>query len=210
MKVLYSTKQFKDKYVENTSTVVRGLTATTGCVAVAGGWMTAAGTAAASASGWSTVATAASWVPWFGPSVASWAAGKAAAVGLAAAFGASVLVPAILVGGGVAYMAYRKADGKREMAKTTPIETIADAFANVAFLPMAAKAIEVAQRNPGLANEMQDRVFNTAREWGYSDEYIWSLRDKYCAMSPDAIRRRYDENMAKIDKEGLRVFGCKR
>ena len=75
---------------------------------------------------------------------------------------------------------------------------------------MAARAIEVVQRNPGLASEMQERVFNTAREWGYSDEYIGSLCDKYSAMSPDSIRRRYKENMARIEKEGLRVFGCKR
>lgn len=201
MGVLYSAKLFNEKYVEGVSPFARGIAAATGGAAVAGGMMTAAGTAAASASAWSLFSGL--------PLVGSLAAGKAVAVGFSAAFGPMVLIPALLLAGGAAYAASRAVEGKHTMQKTSPADALADAFANIAFLPMAAKIKDIVDHCPDLAQTLCGRGFRKMREWGYDDGYIKSLCNVYVRMSPEEIRRQYRNRLNQLRKGNVRVFNCK-
>ncbi len=190
MNVLASSKTFKEKYSKRAfglGGVAAGLVTASG---IAGTAATAASVAATQASAWTICA---SW-----PLIGSFCAGKAAAVGFAAgtaALGsAAVLAPAMIAGGGVAYVIYRNKK-KRSLHKCTGIESLAHAFASVALLPMLGLAVSVCKSNPINTKEVTKYLIKELGAWGYSEAYVRNVFDNAMRLTPEEINRRYDQSM---------------
>ena len=197
MKVLNSAKAFREHYATRAPNVLDGVKAVAAggalATSVTGASAIAAGTAAAQASAWS------SFVGW--PLIGTIAAEKATAAGVAAglvaAGSAAVLVPAVLLGGGVAYVVYRNRK-KKTLQKTSGMERLADAFARVACLPMMACAVSVCAANPANVDAVRNYIQNEMGAWGYAESYVRAGFEEALRHSPDEIIGQYDWAMRQL------------
>lgn len=205
MRVLNSSEAFREHYAKKACNAFEVTKATLGgCTMASGAAGTAAwavGASAAQASVWSTFA---GW-----PLVGSFAAGKAAAVGWAAGMAAlgsaTVLLPATLLGLGVAYGIYRHRN-KKTLQKGSGIEELADAFARVAFLPMLALAVAACRSNPENEEPVRDYVVRTMGAWGYAEPYSRARFDEALGFSPEQINGQYgwaERQLASGSTEGI-------
>lgn len=197
MKVLNSKKAFLEHYATRVPRVLDLAKSVGGGGAVAGGVMgagaVAAGTAAANASAWSMFA---GW-----PLIGGFAAGKAAAVGTAAGIAAlgsaAVLVPALVLGGGVAYAIYRNREATT-IRKDSRIEDLANAFVRVACLPMMALAVSVCQANPANRGPVLAYVLKELGAWGYAESYVKAGFDEAMRHSADELNGHYEWAMSQL------------
>ncbi len=192
MKILTSSKAFKEKYTKHVLRVgaVAAGVATTSCVA--GTAATAVGFAATQASAWTLGSSL--------PLIGSWCAGHATMAGIAAGTSALgsvvVLGPALLVGG-VACWIYRNSQ-KQSLQKGSPVEGLAHAFASVAFLPMLALAVSVCRNNPSNLSAVSEYIHNAMGAWGYSEPYVRDVFDNAMRQSPEELGSRYNEAMCRL------------
>lgn len=207
MKVLNSAKAFREHYATRAPSVFSGAKALAAggalATSVTGASAFAAGTAAAQASAWSTL------VGW--PLIGTIAAGKATAAGvaagLAAAGSAAVLVPAVLLGGGAAYVIYRNRK-KTTLQKTSGMERLADAFARVACLPMMACAVSVCAANPASVEAVRNYVQKEMGAWGYAESYVRAGFNEALRHSPDEINGQYDWAMRQLASGSTEGIGA--
>ena len=207
MKVLNSAKAFREHYATRAPSVFSGAKALAAggalATSVTGASAFAAGTAAAQASAWSTL------VGW--PLIGTIAAGKATAAGvaagLAAAGSAAVLVPAVLLGGGAAYVIYRNRK-KTALQKTSGMERLADAFARVACLPMMACAVSVCAANPANVDAVRNYVQKEMGAWGYAESYVRARFNEALRHSPDEINGQYDWAMRQLASGSTEGIGA--
>ena len=197
MKVLNSAKAFNEHYAtraENFSERAKA-TATGGLVAssMVGTTAVTTGVVAAQTSAWSEFA---GW-----PVVGAFAAGKAAgagvAAGLAAAGSATLIVPALLVGGGVAYLAYRNRK-RKPCQRGSNVAEVANAFAHVAFLPMMACAVSVCNANPANVESVRNYVLKEMGAWGYAESYVRAWFDETMKHTADELNGYYDWAMRQL------------
>lgn len=190
MRVLNSTTAFGEHYAvrredfkERAVALGKGAAAMGG---VAGTSALAVGAFAAQASAWSAFA---GW-----PLIGGMAAGKATAAGVAAGLsalgGAPVLVPALAVGGVVAYMAYR-GRARQPCQRGSSVEEVADAFARVAWLPMLAAAASLCIVDPACRDDVRNYVLREMGAWGYAESYVQAAFKEALATSPCALYARY-------------------
>ena len=197
MEVLSSPNAFREKYATRVPNVFSVAKSVAAGGAVTGTTLAAAGTAAAHASIWSLGSS----LPWVG----SFCAGKAAAVGISAALGASVLLPALAIGGCAAYYVYRQRD-KQSLQKMSGISAVAHAFARVACLPMIALAVSVCRTNPANRGAVCDYLVNDLGAWGYTEAYVRTGFEEALQYSPEAINGRYEwaiQQLASGSTEGI-------
>ena len=207
MKVLSSSKAFREHYSKKAGNVFEKAkaaaagSALAGCVT--GTSALAIGTTAAQASIWSTFA---GW-----PLIGGIAAGKATAAGvaagLAAAGSAAVLVPAAVAGGGLAYVVYRNRK-KTTLHKASGVENLAHAFARVACLPMMALAVSTCKANPGCTDAVRDYVTRELGAWGYTESYVRAGFEEALRHSPDEINGQYDWAMRQLASGSTEGIGA--
>lgn len=205
MKVLNSANAFREHYATRAPSVFCGAKALAAggalATSVTGASAFAAGTAAAQASAWSTFV---GW-PLIGTIAAEKATAAGVAAGLAAAGSAAVLVPAVLLGGGAAYVIYRNRK-KKSLQKTSGMEGLADAFARVACLPMLACAVSVCAANPANVDAVRNYVQKEMGAWGYAESYVRAGFDEALRYSPVEINGQYDwalRQLASGSTEGI-------
>lgn len=203
MKVLASSKLFNRQYsrhVASCGDVAAGVAAA-GCVA--GTSAAAVGVAAAQASAWSL----ASGLPWVGALCAGKATAAGVAAGAAALGSAVVLVPALFVGGGVVYVVYRNR-AKRPLQEGTDVESLAHAFASVAFLPVLARAVTVCKENPSAFEEVSKYLIKEMCAWGYLESYVRDMLHNAMRQSPEDISRQYDRAMDQLASGSTEGIGA--
>ena len=207
MKVLNSAKAFREHYATRAPSVFCGAKALAAggalATSVTGASAIAAGTAAAQASAWSSFV---GW-PLIGTIAAEKATAAGVAAGLAAAGSAAVLVPAVLLGGGVAYVVYRNRK-KKSLQKTSGMERLADAFARVACLPMMACAVSVCAANPANVDAVRNYVQKEMGAWGYAESYVRAGFDEALRHSPDEINGQYDWTMRQLASGSMEGIGA--
>ena len=197
MKVLNSAKAFSEHYATRAGDFSEGAKATAVGGFMASGMVgTAAvttGVVAAQTSVWSAVA---GW-----PVIGAFAAGKAAevgvAAGLAAAGSATLIVPALLVGGGVAYLAYRNRK-RKPCQRGSNVAEVANAFAHVACLPMMARAVSVCNANPANVESVKNYVLKEMGAWGYAESYVQTWFDEAMKHTADELNVHYDWAMRQL------------
>ena len=199
MNVLSSSKSFCDHYAAYSADIASALKSAAAGSVVTGTSLAVAGTAAANASIWSLGAG----LPWVG----GLCAGKAAAVGVAAAMGAGVLLPALAVGGCVAYFFYGSR-GKRPLQKTSGISDIAHAFARVACLPMMACAVSVCNANPANREPVLAYIQKEMGAWGYAESYVRAGFEEAMKYSPEAINGQYEWAMRQLASGSTEGIGA--
>ena len=196
--VLTSTTAFQNHYATRVPNVwdfaksaAKGGIAASGMTGVSS---LAVGTFVAQTSAWSTFA---GW-----PLIGSFAAGKATAAGvaagLAAAGSAAVIVPALAVGGGVAYVAYKKRKAHSLQCESR-MSDLADAFARVASLPMMALAISMCHANPANVEPVGNFVLRELGAWGYAEEYIRDGFAEAMKYTPAEINGHYNWAMNQLE-----------
>lgn len=207
MKVLNSAKAFREHYATRAPSVFSSAKALAagGALAssVTGASAFAAGTAAAQASAWSTFV---GW-PLIGTIAAEKATAAGVAAGLAAAGSAAVLVPAVLLGCGAAYVVYHNRR-KTSLQKTSGIEGLADAFAHVACLPMMARAVSVCAANPANVDAVRNYVQKEMGAWGYAESYVRAGFEEALRHSPDEINGQYDWAMRQLASGSTEGIGA--
>ena len=207
MKVLNSAKAFREHYATLAPNVFAGAKALAAggalATSVTGASAFAAGTAAAQASAWSTFV---GW-PLIGTIAAEKATAAGVAAGLAAAGSAAVLVPAVLLGGGAAYVIYRNRK-KKSLQKTSGMERLADAFARVACLPMLACAVSVCAANPANVDAVRNYVQKEMGAWGYAESYVRAGFDEALRHSPEEINGQYDWAMRQLASGSTEGIGA--
>ena len=207
MKVLNSAKAFREHYATRAPSVFSGAKALAAggalATSVTGASAIAAGTAAAQASAWSSFV---GW-PLIGTIAAEKATAAGVAAGLAAAGSAAVLVPAVLLGGGVAYVIYRNRK-KMTLQKTSGMERLADAFARVACLPMMACAVSVCAANPANVDAVRNYVQKEMGAWGYAESYVRAGFEEALRHSPDEINGQYDWAMKQLASGSAEGIGA--
>lgn len=208
MKVLNSSKAFCEHYAEMKAGFMGAAMAAVGGSTAAGGVIatsaTAAGAAAVQASAWSALA---GW-----PLVGTFAAGKAAAVGAAAsaaaASSAMVILPTLVLGGGVAYGVYRLSRRKRTLQGSTGIERLADKFAHIALLPMMAAVVSTCQANSAATDSVEAYVRKELGAWGYSEEYVQARLMEAFRQSPEEINGNYEWEIGKLKSGSAEDIGA--
>ena len=207
MKVLNSAKAFREHYATRAPSVFSGAKALAAggalATSVTGASAFAAGTAAAQASAWSSFV---GW-PLIGTIAAEKATAAGVAAGLAAAGSAAVLVPAVLLGGGAAYVIYRNRK-KTTLQKTSGMERLADAFARVACLPMMACAVSVCAANPANVEAVRNYVQKEMGAWGYAESYVRAGFNEALRHSPDEINGQYDWAMRQLASGSTEGIGA--
>ena len=206
MKILNSATSFRKRYATQCTSLLEGAKAVGGGTVAAGGMVAASalavGSTAAHASAWSWVA---SW-----PLIGSLAAGKATSVGIAASLAAvgsvAVVVPALVVGGGVAYVVYRNRS-KKTIHGASRVEDLAHAFARVAWLPMLALAVTVCQANPANRDEVENYMLREMGAWGYAESYVRDTFAKAMKSSPGELRARYGRAMGRLASGSTKDLG---
>lgn len=207
MRVLNSKKAFLEHYATRDPGILNILKSVGGGGVVAGGAVgasaAAAGAAAAQASAWSAFA---GW-----PLIGSFCAGKAAAAGTAAAVAAAgsaaVLVPALLLGGGIAYAIYAKS-AKSTIRKGSGVEELASSFARVACLPMMALAASVCHANPANTEPVREYVLKEMGAWGYSEAYVKAGFEEAMNHSAAEIKDHYKWAMGQLKSGSTEGIGA--
>lgn len=207
MRILNSKKAFLAHYAKRVPNVYDMLGAVGKGSIVAGGAASASafavGTTVAHASLWSTFA---GW-----PLIGTFAAGKATAAGIAAGLAAvgspAVVVPAAVIGGGVAYACYRRR-GKRTLRKTSGIEELADAFARVACLPMLALAVQLCTANPANIEPVREYLQKELCGWGYSEAYVRDGFDEALRHSAPELYGHYGWAMRQLGAGSTEGIGA--
>lgn len=196
MKVLNSSKAFSEHYATRVGNFSDWAKATAAGGVMASGMVgttaVTTGVVAAQTSMWSAFA---GW-----PLVGAFAAEKATeagiAAGLAVAGSATLIVPALLLGGGVAYLAYRNRK-RKPCQRGSSVVGVANAFAHVAWLPMMALAVSICNANPANAEPVKDYVLREMGAWGYAEPYVqawfeegklnghynWAMRELACGST---------------------------
>lgn len=208
MKVLNSSKAFREHYAKRATNVFNVAAAVGAGGAATGGMVSAsaaaASTAAINASAWSAFT---SW-----PLIGGIAAGKAAAAGsaaaVAAATSAAVLLPAIAVGGGIAAGVIYWSRRKKTMHKGSRVEVLADAFAHVACLPMMALAVSVCQANPSNTEAVRNYVVKEMGAWGYAESYVREGFDEAMRHSQEEINGRYAWSIRQLQSGSTEGIGA--
>ncbi|MDO5318633.1 MAG: hypothetical protein Q4G65_08415 [bacterium] len=207
MKVLSSSKAFREHYVARTGSIGEVVTAFVkgGAISsgVAGTSALAVGTTIAHTSAW----TLASGLPWIGGLAASKATAAGIAAGIAAAGSAPVLVPAICIGGSLAYIAYRNRK-KPTLHKGSDIGELANAFACVACLPMLALAVSVCQANPSNRSCVLDFILKEMESWGYSENYIRASFEEAMSHSPQELEGKYQWAIQQLSAGSTEGIGA--
>ena len=207
MRVLNSTIAFRDHYASRvhniwdiTKSVAKGGIAASG---VAGVSSLAAGTVAAQTSAWSAFA---GW-----PLIGTFAAGKATAAGvaggLAAAGSAAVIIPALAIGGVIAYGAYRKRKA-HSLQRESGVSNLANAFARVACLPMMALAASVCHANPANVEPVRDFVLRELGSWGYAEEYVRNGFEEAMKYTSAEINGRYEWAINQLESGSTEGIGA--
>ena len=197
MKVLNSAKAFSEHYAARVGNFADWAKAAAAGGAMASGMVgttaLTTGAVAAQTSLWSAFA---GW-----PVVGAFAAGKATevgiATGLAVAGSATLIVPALLVGGGVAYLAYRNRK-RKPCQKGSTVGDVANAFARVAWLPMMALAVSVCNTNPANVEPVRNYIHKELGAWGYAESYVQAGLDEAMKHTPDEINGYYDWAMRQL------------
>jgi len=206
MKVLNSSTAFREHYARRANDVLEGAKAI-GAGGLAAGGVTASsalavGHAAAGASLWSLGSGL--------PLVGSILAGKATAVGIAAGTAAvgsaAVILPALLIGGGVAYAVYRNRK-KAPIQKASAVEEVANAFARVACLPMLALAVSFCRANPASADAVEGYLQRELGAWGYAESYIRDGFAEAMRHSPEELNDGYEWMIGQLKSGSTAVFG---
>lgn len=195
--ILNSKKLFLQRYASRVPNIFDVVKTVAGGSAVAGGVVGsaayAASVAATQASGWSLVS---SW-----PVIGGFAAGKAAAAGTAAAIATAssvaVIAPAVLLGGGAAYMIYKKRK-KATLRRDSEVEVLANAFARVACLPMMALAVSVCKGDPRNAEPVRTYLLKELGAWGYAESYVKAGFDEAMRYSADELNSQYEWAMGQL------------
>lgn len=207
MRVLNSSEAFKAKYVARVGSVADAMRAVSAGGAVASGATgasaIAAGAAAAKASVWSLGAG----LPFIGELCAGKAAMVGTTAGVAALGSATVLLPALAVGGVVAYVCYRNRK-KRSLHKGSRIEDVARAFAGVALLPMLALAVAECRKNSANLEPVRDYVLKEMGAWGYSESYVRSEFDKAMKCNPEELSSRYYDAIRQLESGSTEGIGA--
>lgn len=207
MKVLNSSKAFSEHYATRVGNFSDWAKATAAGGVMASGMVgttaVTTGVVAAQTSMWSAFA---GW-----PLVGAFAAEKATEVGIAAglavAGSATLIVPALLVGGGVAYLAYRNRK-RKPCQKGSTVGDVANAFARVAWLPMMALAVSVCNANPANVEPVRNYVFKEMGAWGYAESYIQAGFDETMKHKPDEINGYYDWAMRQLASGSTEGIGA--
>lgn len=197
MKVLNSTRAFSEHYAMRGGNFADWAKATAAGGVMASGIVSTTavttGVAAAQTSMWSAFA---GW-----PLVGAFAAEKATEVGVAAglvvAGSATLIVPALLVGGGVAYLAYRNRK-RKPCQKGSNVVEVANAFAHVAWLPMMAIAVSICNANLANVEPVRNYILKEMGAWGYAEPYVQAGFDEAMKHTPDEINGYYDWAMRQL------------
>lgn len=208
MKVLNSSKAFRERYAKRVTNVFNVAAAVGAGGAATGGMVSAsaaaASTAAINASAWSA------FTGW--PLIGGIAAGKAAAAGsaaaVAAATSAAVLLPAIAVGGGIAAGVIYWNRKRKTLHKGSGVETLADAFARVACLPMMALAVLVCKSNPSNTEGVRNYVLKELGAWGYAESYVRAGFDEAMRHSAADLDGQYHWAMGKLESGSTEGIGA--
>jgi hypothetical protein len=207
MRVLNSSEVLKAKYVARVGSVADAMRAVSagGAVAsgVTGASAIAAGAAAAKASVWSIGVG----LPLIGELCAGEAVMVGTTAGVAALGSATVVLPAIAIGGAVAYVCYRNRK-KRSLHKGSRIEDVARAFAGVAFLPMLALAVAACRKNSANLEPVRDYVLKEMGAWGYSESYVRSEFDKAMKCTPEELNSRFDDAICQLESGSTEGIGA--
>ena len=206
MKVLTSSTAFNDHYADPNrraaALAAAGLGLGTTATLMAAG-AAAAGTAAAGASAWTLGAGL--------PLVGGWCAAHASAVGVAAGTAAltsaAVLAPALIAGGGLAFLAYRR-KWNRALQKGSGVSALAHAFAGVAFLPMMALAVTTCQTHPEKAEYLRDRILKETGAWGYAESYVRERFEEAMKSSSSELDRRYSQKLELLKRGSTEGIGA--
>jgi len=197
MKVLNSAKAFNEQYATRAGNFSERAKATAagGLVAssMVGTTAVTTGVVAAQTSMWSAFA---GW-PVVGTLVAGKATGAGVAAGLAAAGSVTLIVPALLVGGGVAYLVYRNRK-RKSYQRGSNVEEVANAFAHVACLPMMARAVSICNANPANIESVRNYVLKEMGAWGYAESYVQALFDETMKHTADELIGHYDWAMRQL------------
>ena len=197
MRVLNSAKAFSEHYATRAGNFSEWAKAT-----AAGGFMASGmvgttavttGVVAAQTSVWSAFA---GW-PVIGTFAAGKAAGAGVAAGLAAAGSATLIVPALIVGGGVAYLAYRNRK-RKPCQRGSNVAEVANAFAHVAYLPMMARAVSICNTNPANVESVRNYVLKEMGAWGYAESYVQALFDETMKKTAAELNGHYDWAMRQL------------
>ena len=197
MKVLNSAKAFSEHYATRVGDFSKLAKAT-----AAGGFMASGmvgttavttGVVAANTSVWSAFA---GW-PVIGAFAAEKAAEAGVAAGLAAAGCATLIVPTLLVGGGVAYLVYRNRK-KKTCQRGSNVAEVANAFAQVAFLPMMARAVSICNANPANVESVRNYVLKEMGAWGYAESYVRAWFDESMKYTADELNGHYEWAMGQL------------
>ena len=207
MKVLNSSKAFSEHYATRVGNFSDWAKATAAGGVMASGMVgttaVTTGVVAAQTSMWSAFA---GW-----PLVGAFAAEKATeagiAAGLAVAGSATLIVPALLVGGGVAYLAYRNRK-RKPCQKGSTVGDVANAFARVAWLPMMALAVSVCNANPANVEPVRNYILKEMGAWGYAESYIQAGFDEAMKHKPDEINGYYDCAMRQLASGSTEGIGA--
>lgn len=197
MKVLNSSKAFSEHYATRVGNFSDWAKATAAGGVMASGMVgttaVTTGVVAAQTSMWSAFA---GW-----PLVGAFAAEKATeagiAAGLAVAGSATLIVPALLLGGGVAYLAYRNRK-RKPCQRGSSVVGVANAFAHVAWLPMMALAVSICNANPANAEPVKDYVLREMGAWGYAEPYVQAWFEEAMKHTADELNGHYNWAMRQL------------